>query len=129
VPGSVEELLRYDGSVKATVRWAREDVELSGTTIKGGARVLVSLSGANRDPAQFKSPDTLDLTRSPNPHVAFAHGIHVCLGAPLARMEGQEAFAGLTRRLSNPRVASEELHYFPTVVSRALKELPIEFDV
>ncbi|MDP7030506.1 MAG: cytochrome P450 [Phycisphaerales bacterium] len=128
VPSAVEELLRYDGSVKATVRWAREDVDLGGTTIKGGDRLLVALSAANRDPAQFANPDTLDITRSPNPHVAFAHGIHVCLGAPLARMEGQEAFAALTRRITNPRVAAEELHYFPTVVSRALKELPVEFD-
>ncbi len=85
------------------------------------------LSAANRDPAQFPEPDRLDITRDPNPHVAFAHGIHVCLGAPLARMESQEAFSGLTQALDVPTVDTETLTYHPTVVSRALTALPITF--
>ena len=76
---AIEELLRYDGSVKATVRWAKEGVKIRKKKIKKGERVLVCLSGANRDPNQFKNPDKLDLSRDPNLHVAFAHGIHVCL--------------------------------------------------
>lgn len=124
---AVEELLRYDGSVKATVRWAKEDVDVGGKTLRKGDRVLVALSAANRDPEQFTDPDGLDLGRDPNPHVAFAHGIHVCLGAPLARMEAQEAFSGLTQRLACPTLEREELEYFPTVVSRALKTLPVAF--
>ncbi len=127
VSSAVEELLRFDGSVKATVRWAREDVELGGRTVRKGDRVLVGLSGANRDPEEFNDPDRLHLTRDPNPHVAFAHGIHVCLGAPLARMEAQEVFSGLTQRLPCPTLEMENLEYHPTVVHRALKALPVVF--
>lgn len=124
---AIEELLRYDGSVKATVRWARSETTVGGKQIKAGQKVLCALSAANRDPAMFANPDMLDLTRNPNPHVAFGQGIHICLGAPLARLEGQEAIAGLTRRLPAPRVATDKLDYHPTVVSRALKNLPIEW--
>ena len=127
IESAVEELLRYDGPVKATVRWAKQDVTVGGKTLREGDRALVVLSAANRDPQQFIDPDRLDLTRSPNPHVAFAHGIHVCLGASLARMEAQEAFLGLTQRLPVPVVAADELEYHPAVVSRALKALPVEF--
>ncbi|MHC4993067.1 MAG: cytochrome P450, partial [Planctomycetota bacterium] len=101
---AVEELLRYDGSVKATVRWAKQECEVGGKVVRPGDKLLVALSAANRDPAQFPDPDALDITRDPNPHVAFAHGIHVCLGAPLARLEAQEAFSGLTQRLPMPRL-------------------------
>ena len=127
IESAVEELLRYDGPVKATVRWVKHDVTVGGKTLRDGDRALVVLSAANRDPQQFTDPDRLVLTRSPNPHVAFAHGIHVCLGASLARMEAQEAFLGLTQRLPVPVVATDELEYHPAVVSRALKALPVEF--
>lgn len=127
IESAVEELLRYDGSVKTTVRWAKQDTQINGQTVRSGDRLLVGLSAANRDPAHFPNPDTLDITRDPNPHVAFAHGIHVCLGAPLARMECQEAFRGLTQRLAPPRLAADEPRYHPTVISRALEALPIEF--
>lgn len=127
VNSAVEELLRYDGSVKTTVRWAKEDVELEGRTLKEGDRVLVALSAANRDPNQFDGPDGLNLRRDPNPHVAFAHGIHICLGAPLARMEAEEAFLGLTTRLPCPTLEREELDYVPSVIHRALKALPVTF--
>ncbi|OYU95194.1 MAG: cytochrome [Bacteroidetes bacterium B1(2017)] len=123
---AVEELLRYDGSVKSTVRWAKEDCKVGDTLIKKGDRLLVSLSGANRDPQQFTDPDGLDITRNPNLHVAFAHGIHVCLGASLARMEVEEAFAGLISRIQCPELqADAQLSYYPSVVHRALKELPV----
>ncbi len=125
VEPAVEELLRYDGSVKATVRWAKTDATVRGKAIRAGQKVLCALSAANRDPSQFPEPDRLDITRNPNPHVAFGQGIHICLGAPLARLEGQEAIGGLTRRLPPPTIAVDKLEYHPTVVSRAIKSLPI----
>jgi cytochrome P450 len=124
---AVDELLRFDGSVKTTVRWAREDVEVGGQLIEAGQRLLCSLAGANRDPAQFPDPDTLTLDRSPNHHVSFAHGIHVCIGGPLAKLEAREAFTALTQRLPCPTLATDELEYHPTVIGRALKSLPVTF--
>ncbi len=123
---AVEELLRYDGSVKSTVRWAKEDVMVGGKQIKKGERLLVSLSGANRDPQQFNNPDGLDITRDPNLHVAFAHGIHVCLGASLARMEVEESFLGMISMLKCPKmIPGTDLSYYPSLVHRAIKELPV----
>lgn len=129
IENAVEEMLRFDGSVKATVRWATEDVTVGDKLIKKGDRVLVSLSAANRDPSKFQNPDVLDLARDPNPHVAFANGIHVCLGAALARMELQEVFTGITQRLPCPVLETDKLEYHPTVVNRALESLPISWKV
>ena len=126
-PLAVEELLRFDGSVKTTVRWAKEDVEVGGKALREGDRVLVGLSAANRDPKQFPDPDKLHLDRDPNHHVAFAHGIHICLGAPLARMEAQEAFSMLTQRLDCPTLETADLAYHRTVIHRALEALPVKF--
>lgn len=122
---AIEEILRYDGSVKATVRWAKTDASVRDKQIRAGQKVLCVLSAANRDPAQFADPDRLDITRNPNPHVAFGQGIHICLGGPLARLEAQEAIGGLTRRLPPPQIGVKSLEYLPTVVSRAIKSLPI----
>lgn len=127
VESAVEELLRYDGSVKATVRWAKEDVNMDGKTLRKGDRVLVVLAAANRDPQQFPDPDRVDVSRTPNPHVAFAHGIDVCLGAPLGRLEVQEALAALTQRLPPLTLEKEHLEYHRAVISRALKALPVRF--
>ena len=127
VPTGVEEILRYDGSVKATVRWAKTNLEIGGQPVQAGQRLLLGLSAANRDPAVFTAPDGLDVGRSPNPHVAFAQGIHICLGAPLARLEAQEAFAALTSRLPCPTVPAAAPDYHPTVVGRALKALPLSW--
>lgn len=124
---AIEELLRYDGSVKTTVRWARRDVEVGGELVKAGQRVLIGLSAANRDPAQYPDPDSLDLARDPNLHVAFGQGIHVCVGAPLARMEAQETFAALTERFDVPEIVSEDYEYWPTVIGRSLKALRVRF--
>jgi cytochrome P450 len=124
---AVEEMLRYDGSVKATVRWAKVDTEIGGKKIKAGDRLLVSLSGANRDPDQFINPDQMDINRDPNLHVAFAHGIHVCLGASLARMEVEESFAGLVSRINVPEWSGNgELSYYPSVVHRAIHYFPVK---
>jgi pimeloyl-[acyl-carrier protein] synthase len=86
---------------------------------------LVCLSAANRDPQYFKNPHDLNISRDPNPHAAFAHGIHVCLGAPLARIEVQEAILGLIRRLEIPTLHNKELKYHPSLVHRALTEFPM----
>ncbi|WP_328393046.1 cytochrome P450 [Streptomyces sp. NBC_00390] len=104
---AVEEVLRYDGSVEsATFRHATEAVEIAGTRIPKGALVQIALTSANRDPRKFESPDQLDVTRqgnAQNAHLGFGHGIHYCLGAPLARLEMQLALTGLFDRF--PRVA------------------------
>src|SRR6266571_9306033 len=99
------------------------DVALHGQTIRQGERVLLILSAANRDPRQFADPDTFDMTRDPNPHVAFGGGIHHCLGANLARLEGQEAFRAITQRFAPFRVAPERLEYQTLLSLRSLKEL------
>ena len=99
---AVEELLRFDGPIGiSTMRWALEEMEFYGQVISTGELVAGSLLGANRDPRVFQNPDTLDITRNPNKHVAFGNGIHYCVGAPLARLEGAIAFTTLVQRLPN----------------------------
>ncbi|MFJ8196855.1 cytochrome P450 [Streptomyces sp. NPDC096152] len=106
LPGAVEEFLRYDGPVNPGIaRFAREDVTIGGVTIPRGATVLVASAIADRDPAQFPDPDRLDITRESNAHLAFGHGVHYCLGAPLARLEGQIAIGTALRRLPGLRLA------------------------
>ena len=105
--GAVEETLRYWGPVDFVGRrFAKEDIELCGVTIPKGELITVGLAAANRDPEQFEHPDVFDITRAAaNRHVAFGKGIHVCLGAPLARVEGQIAFSTLFRRVPQLRLA------------------------
>jgi cytochrome P450 len=124
---AVEELLRYDGPVKATFRWVKTDTELGGKELRAGDRMLAVLAAANRDPRKFAEPDDLDIGRVPNPHVAFGHGIHICLGAPLARLEAQEAFLALSQRFPQIRLADRPREYHRTIVARALKELWVEW--
>ncbi len=99
IPGAMEELLRYDSSVQMTGRSLHEDAELAGVPIPKGAQVVCFLGAANRDPAAFPDPDRLDVRRQKVTPLSFGGGIHFCLGAQLARIEAQEAFAGLLRRL------------------------------
>jgi cytochrome P450 PksS len=126
---AVEELLRYTSPVEmATERYAREDVEIEGTTIPRGERVLAVLGSANRDERQFEAPDVLDLARVPNRHLAFGRGgVHHCLGAPLARMEGQIAVNALLRRFPQARlaVASESLRWRRGLFLRGVERLPL----
>ncbi|MFD8985039.1 cytochrome P450, partial [Streptomyces sp. NPDC059564] len=97
--GAVEEMLRYDGPVQnSTYRFAATDVEIGGTLIPAGAAVLASLAGADRDPDRFAGPDAFDVRRAPQGHLAFGHGLHFCIGAPLARMEGRIAVRALLER-------------------------------
>lgn len=130
VKPAIEELLRYDGPVEtSTERFAREDVRIGGTVIPRGAMVMVVISSADHDPERFEDPDTLDITRLDNRHLAFGKGIHYCLGASLARMEGQIAINTLLRRMPNLRLkgSPESLTWRPGLVLRGLKGLPVEF--
>ncbi|WP_069816183.1 cytochrome P450 family protein [Streptomyces sp. TP-A0874] len=127
---AVEELLRYDGPVElATWRFATEPLELGGQRIGVGEPVLVVLAAADRDPERFEQPDTLDLARRDNQHLGYGHGIHYCLGAPLARLEGQVAIATLLRRLPDLRVDAdpEELRWRGGLIMRGLRTLPVAF--
>ncbi|MCF3177306.1 cytochrome P450 [Streptomyces sioyaensis] len=126
----IEELLRYDGPVElATWRFATEELTLGGQRIAAGDPVLVVLAAADRDPARFDEPDVLDLTRRDNQHLGYGHGIHYCLGAPLARLEGQTALATLLTRLPDLRLAAEpdELRWRGGLIMRGLRSLPVEF--
>jgi cytochrome P450 len=127
---AVEELLRYDGPVEtSTERFAKEDVVIGGTVIPRGEMVLVVIAAADRDPERFRDPDALDITRVDNRHLAFGKGIHHCLGAPLARMEGQIAIGTLLRRMPELRLKEppESLAWRPGMVLRGLQSLPVEF--
>jgi cytochrome P450 len=122
---AVEELLRYDGPTAAMVRIAREDVAIDGRTIRRGDRLFLMISAANRDPRQFAEPDQLDLRRTDNRHLGFGHGIHFCLGAPLARLEGQIALPALLARF--PRLAPGRAapEWLDSLVFRGMRSLPV----
>jgi cytochrome P450 len=109
------------------VRVATEDVEIEGTTIKQGDRVHLLLNAANRDAAQFPHPDTLDLLRDPNPHIAFGHGIHYCIGGPLARVEAQVAFATMLRRFDDLALEIDEPEWLDSMTFRGVRSLPVSF--
>ncbi|MFE1250564.1 cytochrome P450 [Streptomyces sp. NPDC058766] len=126
----VEELLRYDGPVElATWRFATEPLTLGGQRVEAGDPVLVVLAAADRDPERFAGPDVLDLSRRDNQHLGYGHGIHYCLGAPLARLEGQTALATLLTRLPDLRLAVDpaELRWRGGLIMRGLRTLPVEF--
>jgi len=129
LPAAIEELLRYTPPVTFTARWASEDVPLHGKVIHKGEMVFVSLAGADTDPQQFPEPDALDLTREEKQNLAFGKGIHYCLGAPLARLEGQIAIGTLLRRLPNLRLACDpdQLVWNPSFALRGLTSLPVVF--
>jgi cytochrome P450 len=125
-PNAIEEFLRYDSLVPFVWRVAAVDIELGGKTIKAGDRVLPSPGAANRDPAQFPDPDRLDIGRSnAATHLSFGHGIHFCLGAPLARLEAQIAFPTLLRRLPGLRLVSETPAWSPSIGVRRQTALPV----
>jgi cytochrome P450 len=124
---AIEELLRYDSPIQYTGRIVRQDVEMSGVRILAGERVRLVLAAGNRDPAVFADPDTLDLRRSPCPHLSFGTGIHSCLGAPLARLEARIALSALIRRHPRMSLAHTDLGYRPATVFRALESLHITF--
>jgi len=127
VAGAVEELLRWDGPVQRTARIPSEDVPIGGRTIPKGDMVMPFIGAADRDPAQFPDPDRLDIARADNRHIAFGWGIHFCLGAPLARVEGQIAIDTLVRRLPGLALATGRPEYRQSLTLRGLKALPVTF--
>ncbi|HET9856191.1 MAG TPA: cytochrome P450 [Methylomirabilota bacterium] len=124
---AVEELLRFDGPVQRTARIPSEDLTIGGRTILKGEMVMPFLGAADRDPAQFPDPDRLDITRADNRHIAFGMGIHFCLGAPLARMEGQIAINTLLARLPKLALATEQPQFRQSLTLRGLQALPVSF--
>jgi cytochrome P450 len=130
IPGAVEEFLRYESPVETTtMRVTTEPVEVAGVTIPAGEVVLVALASVNRDESRFPDADRFDIGRTDTPHLAFGHGIHFCLGAPLARMEGVVAFETLLDRLPDLAlgVPREALAWRPGILIRGLVDLPVTF--
>jgi cytochrome P450 len=128
LPAAVEELLRFTNPVKhATPRFTTEEVRIGGVVIPAGEWVLIAISAADRDPAQFPDPDRLDLGRDTSGHVAFGYGIHYCLGAPLARMEAEVALGALIARFPGMALAvpAEELRWRPVSLMTGLESLPV----
>lgn len=127
IQSAVEEILRYDSPIQITTRVATEDVVLDGVTVRCGEKVLVVLGAANRDPAQFPAPDRFDITRANNNHLAFADGIHYCLGAVLTRIEGEIAINALVQQLPDLQLSQDRVEWRKKVAFRSLKALPVIF--
>jgi cytochrome P450 len=130
IPGAVEELIRFSAPVPhATFRVTTQPVDVEGVTIPAGRQVLVCLGSANHDPDIYDAPNVLDLGREPHPHLGFGHGIHFCLGAPLARLEARIAFGALFGRFPELTLAVERSELRWThgdgLVLRGLAELPV----
>ncbi|MET7903133.1 cytochrome P450 [Streptomyces sp. NPDC005355] len=125
LPTAVDELLRYDTPLQLFERWALDDIEVGDTVIPRGSEVALLFGSANRDPARFDHPDTLDLSRTDNPHLSFGAGIHYCLGAPMARRELIASFGALLRKAPDLRLVREP-EWRPGYVIRGLTELLVE---
>ena len=124
----MEELLRFDGPVQRTARIPSEDVTIGGKTIGKGEMVMPFIGAADRDPAQFPDPDRLDIGRTDNRHIAFGWGIHFCLGAPLARVEGQIAINTLRAAAAQARARHRpSREYRQSLTLRGLTSLPVSF--
>ncbi|MFD7013745.1 cytochrome P450 [Streptomyces sp. NPDC059928] len=130
IDAAIEELLRYEGPVEtATYRFAREPVLVGDALIPAGAPVLVALASAGRDPDRYPDPDRFDIRRAPQGHLAFGHGIHFCLGAPLARLEGAIALRTLLERTPDLQLAAEpaQLEWLPGMLIRGVRHLPVRW--
>jgi len=128
IGSAVEELLRYESPSQQTARLAPEDSELGGKKIRKRQAVIAVMAAGNRDPQRFPEPDTLDLRRSDNRHLAFGWAAHYCFGAPLARMEGQIAFSTLLRRLAELRLEPQEFVWRDNLGLRGLTQLKVGFE-
>jgi len=127
VSNTVAEVLRYDSPVQLTSRRAKEALQIGGKQVSAGQEVIMLLGAANHDPAQFKDPDRLLLTRPESRHLSFGLGVHFCLGAPLARLEGEIAFSALFKRFPHLRLETDEVEWQPSMVFRGLKQLLVSF--
>jgi pimeloyl-[acyl-carrier protein] synthase len=128
IDNAVEEFLRYESPTQMTARIASEDIEMNRTPIKKGEHVYILLGAANRDPKKFIDANILDITRSPNPHLAFGYGNHFCLGSSLARIEAQIAIHTLLQRMPNLQLATSNPQWRKLIGFRSLTELPITFN-
>jgi cytochrome P450 len=127
---AIEEMLRYYGPVEMSLtRWVRQDTEFGGQLLQRGQQIMALLASANHDDEQFPNPDVFDISREPNRHVAFGTGVHACLGATLARLEGQIAFATLLARMPNLALAipRDEVRWRDATFLRGLTRLPVTF--
>jgi hypothetical protein len=127
IPAAVEEMLRIESPTQALSRTAMREVELHGTTIPAGSRVMLLWGSANLDDREFKDPDVFDIHREPSRHLGFGHGIHVCLGAALARLETRVAFEELLARLPEYELVGEPERYVSNW-ARAWRFLPLQFE-
>ncbi|MFY0577469.1 cytochrome P450 [Cystobacter fuscus] len=127
IRGAIDEILRYDSPVQLNTRVPKKDVVLHGQTIPAGELVYFSLGAANRDPAQFEQPDTFDITRRENRHLAFSGGIHYCLGAALALIEGQIAIGTLVREFPDMALVPGETEWMKEIIFRGPQTLPVTF--
>jgi cytochrome P450 len=125
IPAAIEELLRYDSPVQVDGRTVLEDIEIGSRHMKKGQSILLLLGAANHDPAVFSHPEQLDITRQEGAHIAFGRGIHHCLGAPLARVEGRIAFTALLERFAELHLLTDQPRFKDNVVLRGLHTLPI----
>ncbi len=126
IPAAIEELLRYEAPIQTLLRTTTRAVEAHGAVIPKGAKVSLIWASANRDERRWPEPDRLDITRAPERHVAFGEGIHHCIGAPLARLEGRIAFEELFKRIPTYAVTGPVTR-IQTPTDRALESLPVEF--
>lgn len=122
---AVEEILRFDGPTLASVRLVGVEHERHGKTLKTGQRVFVMIHGANHDLSKFSEPESFDISRNPNPHLTFNYGIHFCLGAPLARLEGEIAIGEVMRRMPTLELAKPSYDYMDTMVMRGVWSMPV----
>jgi cytochrome P450 len=128
IPQVVEETLRYRSPIQCLFRVALQDVELGGQQIRQGERVIAYIASANRDEAKYPDSERFDITRAPGQLISFGHGIHFCLGAPLARLEGRVALGALLERLADLRIDPQAtLELTPNQVVFGLKSLPLLF--
>ena len=125
IPAAIEELLRFDSPVQTDFRGAVEDCAVSGVPIRRGENLVLLIGSANRDPAVFADPDRLDVGRSKGSHVSFGRGVHHCIGAPLARLEGRVVLEVLLERFASMRLLDEHPRYRGGVVLRGLESLPV----
>jgi cytochrome P450 len=125
---TAEEVLRYEPPVQLTARVVLEPVKLAGYDLPAGSNVTTVLASANRDPAAYPDPERFDIHRATGRHMSFGMGIHFCLGAPLARMEGEIAFATLAREFSGMSLVNETPRWRPGVVFHGLHELPVNLE-
>jgi pimeloyl-[acyl-carrier protein] synthase len=127
IPSAIEEVLRYESPTQLTARTVAEDIEMNQKQLKEGEQVYLLLGAANRDPRIFNAPDQFDVSRNPNPHLAFGYGSHFCLGSTLARLEAQIAVQSLLQQMSNIQFAASRPKWRKLIGFRTLVELPVTF--